>query len=215
MIQVSDLGVIRDEKVIFKKLSFSLKEGQAIFLKGSNGSGKTTLLKTLSALLPVTFGTVKIGGKSFSEFESEDYQQMLYLGHNNPIKPQLTVIENLQLNSALFDNINVNQEQAEKALQAVGLLDYKNTLASKLSVGQKRRISLARLWLVVSDEKTHKKIWLLDEPLIALDVDFVQLLQLQIDKHLSLNGSVIFTSHQAFNLKHQVDIFNLDEVKQC
>ncbi len=204
LIDADNLSLIRGQRLLFKNLAFQLKAGQAIHLGGPNGSGKTSLLKVLTGVLTPDSGTVHIWGKTVADFVGEDYQKILYLGHQTAIKHELTVLENLRFNSALFDKTKATNRQLKAALSAVGLSRFAEQLAGKLSAGQKRRLMLARLWLTVGDSHTDKSLWLLDEPLTALDVRAIEDLQELIDKHLSYGGGVLFTSHQAFALTHPV-----------
>ncbi len=212
LICAETLSLVRGQRLLFKNLSFSLKRGQAIHLSGYNGSGKTSLFKVLTGLLAVDRGELKLLGKSPKYLEPEDYRQLLYLGHQTAIKHELTVLENLRLNSLLFDRVKATHEQLMIALAAVGLAQFSEQLAGKLSAGQKRRVMLARLWLTVSYTSTDKALWLLDEPLTALDVAAIDDLQALIDKHLSLGGGVVFTSHQAFKLSQPIQSVVLGEV---
>ncbi len=204
LLDADNLSLIRGQRLLFKNLAFQLKAGQAIHLGGPNGSGKTSLLKVLTGVLTPDSGTVHILGKTVADFAGEDYQKILYLGHQTAIKHELTVLENLRFNSALFDKIAVTNKQLAAALSAVELSRFTEQLAGKLSAGQKRRLMLARLWLTMEEEHTYKPLWLLDEPLTALDVRAVENLQELIDKHLSFGGGVLFTSHQAFALTHPI-----------
>lgn len=212
LIHADNLSLIRGQRLLFKQLSFELTAGQAIHLSGHNGSGKTSLFKVLMGSLPSDSGVLSVLGKKFADFEGADYQNLLYLGHQTAIKHELTVLENLRLNSELFDKIQATDEQLHTALSAVGLSRFHEQLAGKLSAGQKRRVMLARLWLTVNDDKTDKALWLLDEPLTALDVRAIDDLQALFDKHLSFGGGVVFTSHQAFELNHPIQSVVLGEV---
>ncbi len=211
LINADDLSLIRGQRLLFKHLSFTLKSGQAIHLSGHNGSGKTSLFKVLTGMLSPNTGKLEVFGKTFADFERENYEKLLYLGHQTAIKHELSVLENLRLNSQLFDKINASDEQLYSALSAVGLARFDEQLAGKLSAGQKRRVMLARLWLSVDDNNTDKPLWLLDEPLTALDVGAIDDLQALIDKHLSFGGGVVFTSHQPFELSHPIQSVVLGE----
>ncbi len=215
LINADNLSLIRGQRLLFKELSFTLQQGQAIHLIGHNGSGKTSLFKVLTGMLSPNTGSIELFGKTFAEFEHKDYEKLLYLGHQTAIKHELTVLENLRLNSQLFDKINASDEQLYSALSAVGLERFDEQLAGKLSAGQKRRVMLARLWLSVElsvdDNDTDKPLWLLDEPLTALDVGVIDDLQALIDKHLSFGGGVVFTSHQTFELSHPIQSVVLGE----
>ncbi len=214
LIAADNLALIRGQRLLFKHLSFTLRKGQAIHLKGDNGSGKTTLFKVLTGILSPDAGEVKVFAKSFSEFDDKDYRNLLYLGHQTAIKHDLTVLENLRLNSRLFDSYQASEKQLQTALSALGLSHCDEQLAGQLSAGQKRRLMLARLWLTVDDNHTDKSLWLLDEPLTTLDTGAIDSLQALIDQHLSFGGGVVFTSHQAFTLSQPIDSLTLGE-QQC
>lgn len=204
LIDANNLALVRGERCLFKSLNFHLGCGQAIHVTGKNGSGKTSLFKVLTGTLPPTAGTLKIFGKPLPAFEKGDFQQRLYLGHQSAIKPHLTVAENVMLNAELFDILQVDECHLKRALVAVGLWNFREQAAGKLSAGQKRRIALARLWGALSNGKSHKKLWLLDEPLTALDMDFIDTLQHHIATHLDCGGGVIFTSHQPLRLGREI-----------
>lgn len=209
LIDAKNLSLIRGQRLLFKNLSFKLHSGQAIHLSGHNGSGKTSLFKVLNGLLPASKGSLYCLGKKISRLDNADYQKIIYLGHQTAIKHELTVIENLRLNSQLFDGLHSSEEALQKALSMVGLQRFANQLAGKLSAGQKRRVMLARLSLVSDNQQLIKPLWLLDEPLTALDVGAIDNLQALIEQHLSLGGGVIFTSHQAFSLSASVQTLTL------
>lgn len=211
LVSAENLSLVRGQRLLFKRLNLTLQSGQAIHLSGHNGSGKTSLFKLLTGMLSPDTGTLQVFEKPFKDFEYKDYQQLLYLGHQTAIKQELTVEENLSLNAAIFDNLPTDNTAVETALSAVGLSAFIEQRVGRLSAGQKRRVMLARLWLTVTEEKTYKPLWLLDEPLTALDVGAIAALQTQIDKHLSLGGGVIFTSHQAFELSHPIQTLHLGE----
>lgn len=212
LIDAKNLALIRGQRLLFKNLSFKLHSGQAIHLSGHNGSGKTSLFKVLNGLLPASKGSLYCLGKKISQLDNTDHQKIIYLGHQTAIKQELSVIENLRLNSQLFDGLDNSEEALQKALSTVGLQRFADQLAGKLSAGQKRRAMLARLSLVSDGQQLIKPLWLLDEPLTALDVGAVDNLQALIEQHLSLGGGVIFTSHQAFSLSASVQTLTLGAV---
>lgn len=209
LVSAENLSLIRGQRLLFKQLNFTLARGQAMHLIGHNGCGKTSLFNLLIGSLTPDTGQLSVLGKSYKEFESDDYRQLIYLGHQTAIKHELTVGENLSLNAAVFDNIAATETMIQTALSAVELAAFSAQPAGKLSAGQKRRVMLARLWLSMEDENAHKALWLLDEPLTALDVAAIDALQSLIDQHLSFGGGVIFTSHQAFELSHPMTTLTL------
>ncbi len=211
LITANNLALIRGNRRLFKGLSFSLSTGQAIHLCGKNGSGKTSLFKVLTGMLAPTVGELALFGKPLKDIEHGDYQNLLYLGHQSAIKYNLTVAENLAFNAELFDGLSVDKTQLQHALSAVGLWAFRSQLAGKLSAGQQRRIMLARLWLVLFQGKSKKALWLLDEPLTALDAAFIEILQAHITEYLTLGGGVIFTSHQTLKLGCEVQMLDLGD----
>lgn len=204
IVNAKNIALVRGHRLLFKSLDFSLEEGQAIYLQGRNGSGKTSLFKLLTGSLSPTSGQLNVFEKTFREFEPIDYQNILYLGHKTAIKPSLTAVENLAFNVELFDQLKIDKAQLKYALSSVGLWEFRSQTASQLSAGQKRRISLARLWIALYKEKSQKRLWLLDEPLTALDSDFINVFQHHVGRQLALGGSVIFTSHQPLQLVGKV-----------
>ncbi len=207
IIKIDKLSLIRGYRLLFKNLNFQLNSSEAIHLKGRNGSGKTSLFKVITTQLKPTTGSFLLFGKKTKQLEADDFDDFIYLGHQTSIKSNLTVIENLRLNSQIFDNVEINISKLEFALEQVGLLKFKNQLSGKLSAGQKRRVMLARLWVC----GLSKKLWILDEPLTALDIEAIDILQKYIGKHLSNNGAIIFTSHQPLQLKQNIKIVNLND----
>ena len=188
-LKVENLSCVRSEKAIFKNLNFEVLPGQNIEIIGSNGSGKTTLLRTLLGLINKEEGTINWldEGNNFNEYRSFD---CFYQGHQMGIKNMLTVFENLKLTQ---NAKGMNAEDIHKCLERVGL--YKiNEMASDLSVGQKKRISIAR-WLL-----KDFKIYFIDEPFTALDDPASDLIK-EIIKELNQKGSsFVITGHRSSNI---------------
>ncbi len=188
-LKVENLSCVRSEKAIFKNLNFEVLPGQNIEIIGSNGSGKTTLLRTLLGLINKEEGTINWldEDKNFNEYRSFD---CFYQGHQMGIKNMLTVFENLKLTQ---NAKGMNAEDIHKCLERVGL--YKiNEMASDLSVGQKKRISIAR-WLL-----KDFKIYFIDEPFTALDDPASDLIK-EIIRELNQKGSsFVITGHRSSNI---------------
>lgn len=189
MLEVSNLACSRGDHRLFSGLSFALHPGQIMQVQGENGSGKTSLLRTLCGFLMPDEGDILWNGGSVSELQEEYYAEMLYLGHLNAIKDELSGLENLRI-SAGMSGIELSEKDAVAALRRMGLKGRELLPTKVLSQGQRRRVALARL--LVSDAK----LWVLDEPLAALDVAAVALIEELISEHLARRGMVIFTTHQ-------------------
>ena len=156
---------------------------------GHNGSGKTTLLRTLCGLIAPSQGSVNWNGKNIRRQREEFAADMLFLGHLNGIKADLTAVENLRILCQL-DGLNVNENDLWQVLKDMGLYGHEDLAVGVLSQGQKRRVTLARLLL------SKSPLWLLDEPFTALDKAAVDFLQTVITSHVENGGMVILTTHQ-------------------
>jgi heme exporter protein A len=193
MLEVSNLACSRGDHRLFSGLSFNLQPGQIMQVQGVNGSGKTSLLRTLCGFLTPDEGDIAWRGESIRELDEDYYAEMLYLGHLNAIKDELSALENLRISSGL-SGLELNEKEAIVALRRMGLRGREMLPTKVLSQGQRRRVALARL--LVSDAK----LWILDEPLTALDVGAVGLIQELISHHLAQQGMVIFTTHQSLQV---------------
>lgn len=188
-LEVKKLQCIRGDRELFTNLSFSIEASQLMMLEGRNGSGKTTLLRALCGLYMADQGEILWDNKSIKKQDEAYRRELLYLGHLNAIKPDLSVLENLRINSLLAGE-NATDDELMGALDTIGLYAFEDFPSSQLSQGQKRRVALARLLV------SKAKLWILDEPFVALDVAAVELLQSIIAKHVDNGGMVILTTHQ-------------------
>ncbi len=180
---------MRGDRMLFRDLSFSLQNGELLHLKGHNGSGKTTLLRALAGLLLPVHGEIRWQGTSIRSLREEYSRHLLYLGHLNGIKGDLTAVENLRIGS-IFDGFALDEARAWEVLGEIGLRGHEDLPSKHLSQGQKRRVALARLLV------NQASIWILDEPFTALDVGAVELLQTVIHRHVENGGMAIVTTHQ-------------------
>jgi heme exporter protein A len=188
-LEVKNLQCIRGDRELFTNLSFQLESSQLMMLEGHNGSGKTTLLRALCGLYLADQGEILWEGVSIKKQDEAFRRELLYLGHLNAIKADLTVLENLRFNTLLAGE-KVTDDALMDALDTIGLYAFEDFPASQLSQGQKRRVALARLLVAKAS------LWILDEPFVALDVAAVELLQSIIAKHVDNGGMVILTTHQ-------------------
>ena len=188
-LKVEDLSSVRSEKAIFEKLNFEVFPGQNIEVIGSNGSGKTTLLRTLIGLIRSEKGSINWldNENNFHKYRSFE---CFFQGHELGIKNLLTVFENLELT---HNAKGMNKEQIQECLKRVGLKNI-NDLASNLSVGQKKRISIAR-WLL-----KDFKIYFIDEPFSALDDEATNLIENLIKELNSKGCSFVITGHRPSNI---------------
>lgn len=189
MLEVSDLECRRGDRTLFTGLSFDLGPGTLLHVRGRNGSGKTTLLRALCGLLMPEAGEIRWQGESTRRLGEDFHRDILYFGHLNGIKHDLTGIENLRI-AVVLDGDPLDEAALLDALEQMGLAGIEDLPTKVLSQGQKKRVALSRLLL------SGAPLWILDEPFTALDTDAVDLLQMLIARHVADSGMVILTTHQ-------------------
>ncbi len=189
MLEARNLACQRGDRVLFSGLSFTLSAGELLQVAGPNGSGKTSLLKILCGISSPVEGEVRWAGENARRQGEAFRENLLYLGHHNAVKEDLTALENLQIAARLAD-APLGEDQARDALDRIGLVGREFLPAKVLSQGQKRRVALARLLV------SRAPLWILDEPLTALDVKAIELIQSRLAEHLAAGGMVVLTTHQ-------------------
>ncbi len=193
MLEVIDLECTRGDRRLFSGIGFELQPGELLHLHGHNGSGKTTLMRALCGLVTPTAGEVRWQGRTIRAQRDDYHAQLLYLGHKNGIKDDLTGIENLRTACRLAGH-PIGERQAWEVLERMGLRGHEDLPSRVLSQGQQKRVALARLLV------SKARLWLLDEPFVGLDVAAVSLLQAVIRDHVAAGGLVVLTTHQEVEL---------------
>ena len=189
MLEVTRLECRRGDRLLFSGLDFGVDAGTLLHVRGRNGSGKTTLLRTLCGLYRQDSGEVSWRGQPIRRLAEDYRRELLYFGHLNGIKGDLTGAENLAI-SATLDEDEADTASVWSALARIGLAGFEDLPTRMLSQGQKKRVALARLIL------SRAPLWVLDEPFTALDVDAVDLLQGLIAEHVAAGGMTVLTTHQ-------------------
>lgn len=185
------LGFERDDVPLFDGLSGAVAAGDILQIAGGNGSGKTTLLRILSTALSATEGSLHWRGKALVRQRAEYLADLVFVGHSPGIKLALTPRENLSWLSRLYP---VREQDIAEALVRVGLAGREDVPCRTLSAGQQRRVALARLLIA------RATLWVLDEPMTAIDQDGVALIEELLRAHAEGGGAVILSSHQALNI---------------
>jgi len=186
------LSCVRDDRTLFRDLSFSVGPGEVLQVDGRNGSGKTSLLRILCGLTTPSGGEVLWGGQPLARVRTDYLLELAYLGHAAGVKLDLTPVENLRIARALKrarEEIGI-----EEALERVGLLGFEDVPVRSLSAGQGRRVALARL------VATRARVWILDEPFTAIDRRGVADVEALIAQHTESGGMAVLTSHHPVRL---------------
>jgi heme exporter protein A len=184
-----NLACNRGGREVFAGLNFSLSGGEALVVTGRNGAGKSSLLRMIAGLVHVAAGRLELEG---GEPDASIAEQAHYVGHQDAVKPSLTVGENLKF---WAQYLGASEPATDPALQAVDLAPLANLPAAYLSAGQRRRLSIARLVAV------PRPLWLLDEPTSALDVPSQNRLADLMRSHLAGGGMIVAAAHGPIGLE--------------
>ncbi|HEY5238704.1 MAG TPA: heme ABC exporter ATP-binding protein CcmA [Rhizomicrobium sp.] len=191
-IEAQALTCLRGGRVVFRDLSFQVEAGEVLAIEGANGAGKTSLLRMVAGFLVPAAGAIRLRTKSGGQIFYDDERGKFagWLGHHDAAKPQLTARETLIFFARLYDV----DEPAEPALEEAGLARAADLPCQFLSAGQKKRLALARLKLC------QRPLWLLDEPLAALDANGKIFAASLIAAHCALGGIALIATHEALGL---------------
>jgi len=183
-----DLACHRGGRDVFAGVSFSVASGEILTVTGRNGAGKSSLLRTIVGLVRIAHGELTLEG---GDPELTIAEQAHYLGHQDALKPSLSVAENLRF-WAVF--LGARAVETRHCLATVGLEELADLPAAYLSAGQRRRLSIARLLAV------KRPIWLLDEPTSTLDAAAQQRLAGLMRAHLTEGGLIVAAAHGPLGL---------------
>jgi heme exporter protein A len=195
-IAAESLACARGERRLFDSLSFTVRAGQALAVEGPNGAGKTSLLRMIAGFLAPAAGALVLTNDGKSIADAEERGRFIgWLGHQDGLKPQYTVSEQLHFYRQLY--AGAARAGENDVLEQVGLARQRDLPCRYLSAGQKRRLALARL--LVSD----RPLWLLDEPFAALDAAGQALIARLMAAHCDKGGLVIAATHDPLGLDNE------------
>lgn len=187
-VEAQDLACVRGGRTVFRQVSFRVAASQVLALEGPNGAGKTSTLRILAGLLPQTEGAIHFqDNKNTMIADGEERGKLTaWLGYQDGIKAQLSVAENAQFFAKLYGA----RTNLAETLDRVGLAHATDLPAAYLSAGQRRRLALTRLLV------SKRPLWLLDEPMAALDKDGRALAATLVGDHCAAGGIAIVASHE-------------------
>lgn len=190
-LSVHALACLRGARLVFRDLDFRIEKGHALAIEGPNGAGKTSLLRMLGGFLSPAAGTIRLRTDSAEISDGEERGKFVgWLGHQDGVKPQLSVLENLNFFARLYGA----EKPAKSALSEVSLARIADLPGQYLSAGQKKRLALARLKL------SRRPLWLMDEPLASLDAAGKKLVAQFVTAHCASGGIVIAATHEPLGI---------------
>ena len=182
LIVAQNIGYKINENKLFHNISFDIKHGEALHIKGRNGSGKSTLIRIILGITEPVKGTL----------ENKSTKEICYLGHKNALKTYLTLDDNINLMQL------TNCDMLKSYLDKLELNKYRDVTVSNLSFGQQKKLALLRVFLNNSD------LIILDEPFVGLDDGAYTVLTSFLNNELDKNKSLVFTSHIPCNINSKV-----------
>ena len=193
---LENLSVARGERLVFGGVSLRLGSGEIAEVTGPNGVGKSTLLRAIAGFLPLGSGRI-----SWVEPKATDSallaERLHYVGHLDGLKSALTARENLDTGRGLLGLGRLTPLEALDRMELAHVLDLP---VGYLSAGQRRRVALARLLI------TDRPLWLLDEPLTALDRHARALLKAVVADHLGNGGLMLAATHEQIGLSGTIQV---------
>lgn len=185
MLSAKSLQCRRGGRTVLANLSFELRPGQTLELRGANGSGKTSLLRVLAGLAPLSGGDFFWNEQALRPGDTYHAARLAYLGHQNGLSAELTTTENLRFSQQMGGGM-----EPATALRAWNLESTADQAVRFLSQGQRRRLALARVWL------GQRTLWFLDEPCAALDSAGESLFDAHLSRHLEAGGMAVVATHR-------------------
>jgi len=195
LLESKNLSLMRNDRYIIRDLSIEISPKTVVNIFGNNGSGKTSFLKVLSGITEKTNGEIL-----------RNNVDVIYVGHKNGLKSNLTIHENLALDN-LQDRV-ISSDEIDNVIRKYQMIDYRDTLVKNLSHGQQKRVCLMRTIIINSN------LWLLDEPYSALDSKGIDILNSTIKEAVTNDVAVLMTNHKKIEIEElNVKNFKLEDGK--
>jgi heme exporter protein A len=193
MLEAHDLAARRGTARLFAGLRLAVAGGDALVVTGANGRGKTTLLRMLAGLSLPEAGEIRLDGVPVAPYSPALRTAVAFVGHALALKDELSARENL-VSLVALSGVGASDAEIDGAIDRVALGSRSSLAARSLSQGQRRRVGLARLAL------SRRRVWILDEPVTALDAEGAALLGDLVGAHLERGGLAVASTHAPLSL---------------
>ena len=195
-LHIEDLALARGDRGLFEDFSLSLTAGQAVALVGANGAGKTSLLRAVAGFIRPVRGQIRFEGAG-GEVDAADARAhaLHVLGHHDGLKPGRRAWDELLFQVHWTGGSTADAERARDLLRLEPLCGLE---VRKLSAGQRRRLSLARLIA------SKRPLWLLDEPFAPLDAERRSFFGGLMQAHLDEGGMILAAVHDPLPIRAQM-----------
>ena len=188
-LEVTDLSLARGARTLFRSLSFTVTGGEAVALMGENGAGKTSLLRAIAGFLKPVEGQIHFRGADGDLDAGEVVRGETHLiGHSDGLAGSRSARAELCF---AVEWTGGSRAAALQAAEVLGLSRILDLEVRKLSAGQRRRLALIRL------AAAPRALWLLDEPMTALDAASRGWAARLMATHLAGGGLIIAAAHDA------------------
>lgn len=182
---------------VLDNLSFTIERGEQVYIIGRSGEGKSVVMKHMGGLMCPDEGEVVVDGERMTAFSAEELQRYRrsigFLFQHGALFDSLTVLENVifPLREHTPSTYEVMVEKAQKVLSSVGLEDVLWAWPGELSVGEQKRVGLARALIC------EPRILFYDEPTTGLDSQLCGLIdELILETHKAYAGmTTVVVSH--------------------
>ena len=210
MLYLQDVTIKRGSKIVFHNWSTKIENSKITIISGKNGAGKSTLLRAIAGFIPLDKGIIKNNNKEIFKDLNKWGKNLIYIDSRNGLSKDLTVYENLRIWSDMR-GWNANDDDLQKALNSLDMLNYKKLYISHCSEGLKKRAALCRLYLSTLFDV---EFWVLDEPTNELDKKSIILFNKLIQKFLEKKGTVLLACHELKFFNFNYELLNLDLLKK-
>ena len=210
MLYLQDVTINRGSKIVFYNWNAKIENSKVTIISGKNGVGKSTLLRAIAGMIPLEKGIVKNFNNEIFKDKIKWGKNLIYIDTKNGLSKDLTVLENLKTWSEMR-GWKTSDDDLQKALDSVEMLNHKNLYVSQCSEGLKKRAALSRLYLSFLFDV---EFWLLDEPTNELDQKSIILFNKLIQRFLENKGTVLLACHELKLFDFNYELLNLDLLKK-